>query len=79
MSSSESSERALCSIDTELPANSVEFCPNEGYHEILVCGTYNLVKNEQSEADPDTASRSKLQERNGRCLVYEFDKSTQSL
>lgn len=68
----------MCSVDTELPADSVEFCPHEEYCGILVCGTYNLVKNEDS-GNPDSASNRKQQERNGRCLVYEVKDNAQSL
>ncbi|CAE6428788.1 unnamed protein product [Rhizoctonia solani] len=78
MSSSECIERTILSIDTELPADSVEFCPRENFHDILICGTYNLVKNEEGEKEAEDASK-KPQERNGRCLVYEFNEGFMSL
>lgn len=70
MASSESPGRAICSLDTELPADSVEFCPRDGSRQVLVCGTYNLV---QDNSEKDTEAVSQPQTRNGRCLVYEFD------
>ncbi|KAH7345121.1 hypothetical protein B0J17DRAFT_638428 [Rhizoctonia solani] len=77
MSSSECIERTILSIDTELPADSVEFCPRKGFHDILICGTYNLVTNE-GEKETEDASK-KPQERNGRCLVYGFDEGSMNL
>jgi len=29
--------------DTVYTADSVEWCPSEGYHNVLLCGTYQLV------------------------------------
>ncbi|KAF8707785.1 P-loop containing nucleoside triphosphate hydrolase protein, partial [Rhizoctonia solani] len=78
MSGSESIERTIFSLDTELPADSVEFCPREGLYDILVCGTYNLVKNDEGEKEAGHESK-KPQERNGRCLVYEFDEASMGL
>ncbi|KAG8753591.1 hypothetical protein FRC12_011488 [Ceratobasidium sp. 428] len=77
MSSSEPSKRTIDAIDTELPADSVEFCPRIESRNILVCGTYNLVKNKEEDADP--ADPKQPQTRNGQCLVYEFDEATQRL
>ena len=34
-------------VDTEYSADAVEWCPLDGYHHILACGTYQL-------ADPNT-------------------------
>ncbi|KAJ1311565.1 hypothetical protein OPQ81_010049 [Rhizoctonia solani] len=78
MSSSECIERTLFSIDTELPADSVEFCPREEFRDVLICGTYNLVKDEEGEKEAEGGSK-KPQERNGRCLVYEFDEALMDL
>ncbi|KAG8691339.1 Diphthine methyltransferase [Ceratobasidium sp. 423] len=78
MASSECIERTLFSVDTELPADSVEFCPREEFRDVLVCGTYNLVKNEESEKEAEGVDK-KPQERNGKCLVYEFDETLMSL
>ena len=43
-------------IDTVLPADSLEFCPNSGFHDIFVCGTYKL--------EELTGTRT------GQCLVF---------
>jgi hypothetical protein len=34
-------------FDTGLHADAVEFCPVEGLHNVLVCGTYQLQESEQ--------------------------------
>lgn len=34
--------RALQAVDTELTADSVEWCPVEGCQHLMVCGTYQL-------------------------------------
>lgn len=34
--------RVLQAVDTELTADSVEWCPVEGYQHLLACGTYQL-------------------------------------
>ena len=33
----------LFTLDTEYTADSVEWCPVENYHNILLCGTYQLT------------------------------------
>ena len=35
--------------DTELSADSVEWCPFDGYENILAVGTYHLQKSDDSE------------------------------
>ncbi|KAG8713329.1 hypothetical protein FRC08_013392 [Ceratobasidium sp. 394] len=77
MSSSEPSKRTMDIVDTELPADSVEFCPRDGSRNILVCGTYNLVKNDQGDADSPGSKQP--QTRDGRCLVYEVGETSQTL
>lgn len=34
--------RALQAVDTELTADSVEWCPVEGCQHLMACGTYQL-------------------------------------
>lgn len=46
----------LSMIDTVLPADSLEFCPSSGFHDIFVCGTYKLDDSERT--------------RRGQCLVF---------
>ena len=43
-------------IDTLLPADSLEFCPSPGFHDIFVCGTYKLEELSGT--------------RRGQCLVF---------
>ncbi|KAG8518612.1 Diphthine methyltransferase [Galemys pyrenaicus] len=38
--------RLLQTVDTEYTADSVEWCPLEGYRHLLACGTYQLRKEE---------------------------------
>ncbi|XP_050070419.1 diphthine methyltransferase [Anopheles maculipalpis] len=53
----------LVSYDTEQPADSVEWCPQEGWENLFVCGTYQLEHDQQSS----------LASRKGRILLYRFD------
>uniref|UniRef100_UPI00358E021D diphthine methyltransferase isoform X2 n=1 Tax=Myxine glutinosa TaxID=7769 RepID=UPI00358E021D len=46
--------RTLQVFDTELPADTVEWCPTEGWQTLLACGTYKLV---EGKTEPGTASR----------------------
>ena len=43
-------------VDTVLPADSLEFCPSSGFHNIFVCGTYKLEELSGT--------------RRGQCLVF---------
>ena len=36
----------LFTIDSKLPADTVEWCPFEGYKNIALCGTYKLHREE---------------------------------
>jgi len=68
----------MTAFDTVWPADSVEFCPHPYYHNVLVCGTYNLeqpapsIDNEPDEGTPPPASRPK-QKRRGECLLFGVD------
>ena len=44
--------RRLASLDTELTADVVAFCPYEGRRHLLVCGCYQLVKGISRAASP---------------------------
>lgn len=35
--------RSLAFVDTEYSADSIEFCPFEGYQDIFTCGTYQVL------------------------------------
>jgi len=70
------------SIDTVLPADSVEFCPHPDASNIFVCGTYKL----QEEQNPSPASSGpgpaanagqNNQIRTGQCLVFEVDSDSE--
>ena len=36
--------KTLCSLDTGYYADTVEWCPVEGFESYLVCGTYQLLE-----------------------------------
>ena len=40
-------EKVQC-IDTVYSADSVEWCPVDGYNEVMVCGTYQLEAQHQT-------------------------------
>ena len=63
---------AISEFDTILPADSVEFCPTPGFHDIFVCGTYHLLTDQPTtQADVLDGGRSKAQQkRRGQCLVF---------
>ena len=73
----------MFSLDTEYSADSVEFCPDEEFSNILVCGTYQLsesaAKSALENAQEAQEVSSKENKRLGRCLVYEFDQEKTSL
>ena len=48
--------------DTGFPADAVEFCPHPLAHNILVCGTYNLL---------DGLDHAGRQQRVGRCSFFD--------
>nr|XP_012639894.1 diphthine methyltransferase isoform X1 [Microcebus murinus] len=74
--------RMVQAVDTELTADSVEWCPLDGRRHLLACGTYQLRKPDgglgaqsQSGLDPDEP-----QIRLGRLYLYSLnDNSTQPL
>jgi len=63
------------SIDTVLPADSVEFCPHPEAPNIFVCGTYKLQEEQNPSPTPSSgpANASQNQIRTGQCLVFEVD------
>ena len=69
------------SINTVLPADSVEFCPHPDASNVFVCGTYKL-QDEQNPQPSDsilTTSGSTGQTRTGQCLVFEVDSAEQDI
>jgi len=63
------------SIDTILPADSVEFCPHPDASNVLVCGTYKLQDEQASQPSDSTSTTPGAagQKRTGQCLVFEVD------
>jgi hypothetical protein len=66
------------SIDTVLPADSVEFCPHPDASNVFVCGTYKLQDEQNSQSSdyvvsPSSGPVGHTQTRTGQCLVYEVD------
>ena len=47
--------KTLCSLDTGYYADTVEWCPVEGFESYLVCGTYQLLEKNgrRDECAPD--------------------------
>ena len=52
--------------DTELSADSVEWCPNDGYEYLFAVGTYQVDKNEDSEAFSGS-------QRSGKISLHKID------
>jgi len=62
------------SIDTVLPADSVEFCPHPNASNVFVCGTYRLQEEQNlSSASSISLSAGQNQNRTGQCLVFEVN------
>ncbi|EIW68888.1 hypothetical protein TREMEDRAFT_31124, partial [Tremella mesenterica DSM 1558] len=73
---------SLSSFDTVYSADSVEFCPQVGYQDILVCGTYQVLEqmngevmqNDQREVDGDESYQNEMEkrqtERIGRVYLF---------
>ena len=58
--------------DTIFPADSVEFCPQEGLRDVFAVGTYKL---EEGEADLPTEH----QQRRGQCLIFRMNEDESNL
>lgn len=74
--------------DTVYSADSIEFCPNSEFSNLIACGTYQLEppqeEDEKSAAreqdeDEDDRPPSAPHRRLGRCLMYEWDDETNHL
>lgn len=58
--------------DTVYPADTVEFCPIEGYRDLFCCGTYKLFEEAASESvqDEDAAVERTAAQRRGGTRLY---------
>ncbi|XP_063444635.1 diphthine methyltransferase-like [Mytilus trossulus] len=68
--------KTLQVLDTEYSADSVEWCPHDGYQDILLCGTYQLDQSKDSQEDSSVP-----QTRLGKLHTYRLkeEEETQSL
>lgn len=68
---------ALQTVDTELTADSVEWCPLQGCRHLLACGTYQLRRPEDPPADPQSKGRMEVEPRVrlGRLYLYNFNEN----
>ncbi|KAH8420053.1 hypothetical protein KR009_005253 [Drosophila setifemur] len=70
----------LHSEDTEYSADSVEWCQEDELHSaFFACGTYQLVQQEQEEAQEGQGESSSKRPRKGRVYLYRFDGPNDSL
>ena len=60
----------MTSFDTIWPADSVEFCPQEGATNVFVCGTYKLDQADAPDAGVDENTERRKQHRRGKCLPF---------
>lgn len=58
----------LETFDTKYSADSVEWCPIEGFQDLFVCGTYQLTHEEQQSA---SKTNIKSQKRLGRIFLFQ--------
>lgn len=59
-------------IDTDWPADSLEFCPHAGATDIFVCGTYMLEESTGGQSETSEPVNAP-QRRKGKCLVFRTD------
>ena len=63
---------SLAQIDTEWPADSLEFCPHAEAADIFVCGTYKLEESSEGQSEASGSAKAP-QRRKGKCLVFRTD------
>ncbi|XP_062446976.1 diphthine methyltransferase isoform X1 [Rhea pennata] len=61
--------RTLQVVDTEFSADAVEWCPVEGWHSILACGTYHL----RPPAATNPGGGNEACDRTGRLYLYHYN------
>jgi len=65
---------SLSKVDTNWPADTLEFCPRAGVTDIFVCGTYKLEESISTGGQSETSLPVKTpQRRKGKCLVFRTD------
>lgn len=71
----------LHSVDTVLPADSIEWCTHPDYKDYFVCGTYQLEKddNDSTNLNPSQNTTNSIQKRTGCIYLYEFLSKENSL
>ncbi|KAF7398697.1 hypothetical protein HZH66_006594 [Vespula vulgaris] len=62
--------QTLSIFDTQLYADSVEWCPIEPFKDLFVCGTYQLIENTESIAKKESKSSKRL----GRIYLFQVVK-----
>ncbi|XP_032117784.1 diphthine methyltransferase isoform X2 [Sapajus apella] len=68
---------ALQTVDTELTADAVEWCPLRGLRHLLACGTYQLRRADEP-AGPQSMEVEEPQIRLGRLFLYRFNENNNS-
>ncbi|KAJ7362022.1 Diphthine methyltransferase [Desmophyllum pertusum] len=71
--------KTLCSIDTGYYADTVEWCPVEGFEDYLVCGTYQLLERNNRDDGPEATCSEECSsvgnERIGNVQLYCHDET----
>ena len=68
------STKTLCSLDTGYYADTVEWCPLEGFESYLVCGTYQLLEKNGRDGELEECS-SDSNVRVGNVQLYFLDET----
>jgi len=70
MESEQTNSKVIHYVDTQLCADSVEWCPFVPFQQVLALGTYEIVKANESEPSPEATSVSHPAKRHGRLFLY---------
>ncbi|ADV19763.1 WD40 repeat domain 85 [Cryptococcus gattii E566] len=68
--------KSLANVDTLYSADSIEFCPFEGFQDLFICGTYQIVEPKEGGKKPDEDGSDDEQppnqtQRVGRLLLFQ--------